>query len=325
MIVSWAVAAPSALVFIWAKNWLGLIPGVIMYYCFSGMPAFNAYLAASTPKERQASAFSTVYASGPLGMMLASALGGYLADSMGMNVVFLISFVANLTATFALLPLRRQIPGTPERLAATPAASKPAPVVSTTSLVVYYSMFGLGYVLILASFPYVPTFVQEFQGFDMTQIGVMGSVTAASGLVCMLLLGVMGDKRGKTSALATALVVFGLGHAILIAPGGLPVVLLAYVMMGTSRAVQSLMTAMVTDLNLDRALGRGFGAFGAVTGIAAIVAPCIGGWIYSVAPIALFVSLSVAAGLLAIGAQLVDKFRRRDLERIRYRHAASHT
>lgn len=313
MILSWLIAVPSALVFARATRWTDLLPGIVMFYCFSGMPAFNAYVAARVSSTSRASAFSIVYASAPLGMLFAPALGGLLAEVVGMRTVFLISFGVYVAATLVMLPLRSQRP----QPASAPALGQDASAgtgaipghvtdikpVKLATLIPTFTLVTLAYFLLFVATPYISPYLRASCGMGMAQIGILGSVTAASELALSLVFGGVGGKWGKVPALAFSLTLFALSIACLTLPGGLYLLMLAFVLRGAARLAQSLMTAMVPDVSPRHALGRHFGAFGALTGVATVAAPYLGGWLYDLSPTGLFAGAACAIFALAIVVQ----------------------
>jgi len=306
MMVFWGVAAPAPLIFGMAHNWTQLFPGILLYYCYSGMPAFNAYLVSCTQPRNRASVFSLVYASGPIGMMLGSPLGGYAASVLGTGFMFILSFVANAAAVVALLPLKRQYPEKPGRSQVSDPTGPPesrflsGKRIWSAAVIHWYLIFAGGYLTVLLSFPYLPAYAQDNYGLDIAHIGMLGSVIAVSEVIFMPVLGMLGDRWGKTPALAVALFIFSLSQGLIIASFGIPVLLLALALRGSSRAIQSLMTSMVADISPEGSVGRCYGLFGAVTGLAAVAAPYLGGWLYQANPHAVFRATGGTALALAV-------------------------
>ncbi|MCL6450152.1 MAG: MFS transporter [Acetobacteraceae bacterium] len=319
LIVTWAVSVPAMLFFAWARRWTDLFPGIVLFNSFLCMPAFNAYVAARTRPEERAAAFTVVYASGPLGNLAAPALGGWLAARLGMRAVFLIAFAVCVVSTLVLLILSPQRPDQPSPAGA--AAGADAAESSRGSraardggagrrlprLVPYFGLVALMYFVLIGPLPYVPTFLRDGRGLTVVHIGALGSVLACSELLISLALGGLGDRWGKPRTLALCLGLFGLSMACLLMPGGMGVVALAFVLRGFSRVVHSLATALVSDLSPQRSLGKGFGAFGAVTGLASAAAPYAAGWVYKATPPGLFVAAAAASVLLAVAVAAVGR------------------
>ncbi len=89
MLATWWLAVPGPLVYIWAHTWQGLLPGVFLIsLSYMGNPALQAYIVDRASPENLSYTFSLVYASVPLGMVLAPITGGYLSERYGMVPVF---------------------------------------------------------------------------------------------------------------------------------------------------------------------------------------------------------------------------------------------
>ena len=66
ILITWLIAAPAPLIYIFADAWYHLIPGAILYCIFIGWPALEAYIAQAARRGEVTRAFTLTYAGPPI-------------------------------------------------------------------------------------------------------------------------------------------------------------------------------------------------------------------------------------------------------------------
>jgi len=169
-----------------------------------------AELTDRTPRSRLAFAISTVGVAGPLGFAVGPAVGGIVADRLGLRVLFVAD--ALMTAAIVLLLIvgyheRADRPRTGERVMTLVRRSLVAVVRSPLARGVFvaYFMLLLGQRLLL---PYVALYVEELHGREQLATFV-GLVAGAYGLAAAIgspAAGVLADRTGYRRVLVLGVV-----------------------------------------------------------------------------------------------------------------------
>jgi MFS family permease len=144
--------------------------------------------------------------------------------------------------------------------------------------------------------PFLPTFVSEVYKYGDFEIGVLGSVAFASSAVFAFVLGRLGDRSGKSYALAVSLSLTCVSLVLLLLSRGFMVLVLSFLLSGSSYVTWSLMSAIVGPHAPEACRARWIAIPQTVSMFASFVAPYVGGFLYAVSPTYPFV-LAVLLGL----------------------------
>lgn len=279
MIISWVMGAPAPLLFLMAPSWGWLLPGVLLYdLTIFGLPAFNAYVAERARPGSIASTFAVLTASSSLGLLLSPALGGLIADRWSIPTTFVLAFLCY--AASAALVFQSE----PERETARVKlpwrqALRLGDVGGLWPLLI---MLGTMTAVPVALAPFIPPFLREVRGLGLAQIGALGSIISAGGLIFTLIVGRLADRWGYRPVLVLTLLFIATGNLI-VALG--PVVLLPLAFLIKSRsAAQSVSHAVVGARVAADAAGRGFGLLGTITGLVGAGGTFLAGIAYRESP-----------------------------------------
>lgn len=303
LVASWAVGLPAPLIYAAAPNWLWLIPGLLFYQlsCFSN-PALQAYIVHGTPRERLAMTYNLIMAAFPLGLVISPPIGGWLAETYGLRLVFYLAFAAFALSTATLLWLspQRAAPAASTTGAGGPAAaavSRLSPFAvkawfrgfhrSNLDRRVLYVATAFAIVLALQNLglPFSTPLLQDLSHLDLKAIGRLGSLASLSAFIIGPLFGRLADRAGSAGVLALALLVFS-GSLVLLAafPATVPIIFLSFALRGAGDGARGLMTAGLGRVIGGAALGQGYGVYNLLVGLFSIVTPYVGGWLYKVGP-----------------------------------------
>jgi len=281
MVAGWAVATPAPLLYILARHWTHLVPGVILYNIsmLSG-PALRAYMTHLSPPHRMSTTFAIVDASWPLGMIISPAIGGIWADRAGMHPVLWAAFGLFVLSTVVLLPLHPQRPhhaGEGNDLGLRELLALPG-VPALLAL-------GAGtYLVQHIALPFVTPFLQDVAHLHLAQVGLLGSAVALGGSLLSPPLGWLADRMGRARGVALSLLLMVLSLGSLMVSSSMWVLGLSGFLRGAGMVSWSLLAAMVATSLPPRGRGLGFALFSLANGLAMAAGPYPGGWMYRVNP-----------------------------------------
>jgi len=283
MIAGWIVWLPAPLIFSLAKNWFQMLPGMILWGVWLGGPTGTAYIVTKADKDKMTSTFTTISSSFSLGYIFSPALGGYLAGTTGMRIVFYLAFALYGLASLLLCFIRSQYARkhtelTPEK------RSSILELLKTRKLLMLSAFLGSTMFIVLFFRPFIPTFLADVYHYGGFEIGFFGSVSFFGSAVLGVLLGRFGDKTRKSYALATALALCSLSLILLLASGDLPILALTHFLLGSSYLTWPLMSAIIGPLAPEFIRAFWIAIPQTVGMFSSVVAPYIGGVLYEASP-----------------------------------------
>jgi len=294
MLVSWVLGAPAPLLFLAAREWVWLLPGIVLYdLTIFGLPALNAYITERTDPTKIASTFAILTTASALSLLLSPTLGGLIAARWSIRTTFALAFLCYAASTVLIF---WSAPDRPGGRAALPwrEALRIWDLGSPWPL---FILLGLMTGVPLALAPFVPPFLREVRHLGLAQIGLLGSILSAGGLIFTLASGRLADRWGHRPLLVLTLLLIAAGNLI-VALGPLALLPLAFLIKSRS-AAQSLSQAVVASRISMAAAGRGFGLLGTITGLVAAGGTMLAGIAYRVDPALPLIAGAGAVTLLA--------------------------
>jgi MFS family permease len=309
ILVGWWIAVPSAVIWAVAGDWRALIPGILLYNGSNVLvPALQAYVASRAPGERVASTFTLVFSASSLGPVLSPAIGGYIAERLGIRAVFWFAFALFALSAVALHGI------VPEggRAGSAAGQARPAPVAGPGGL---RDLLGAGRdvwaLSVLAAvvigvdtiaWPFFPTLLKQSGGAGDVAIGWYGALVSLSAAVAVALSGRLGERLGSSRTVAWAQGVLAGATALIAgAPGQPAAVTASLAMRGTLDGSRTLLTSQVSAAVPPERIGRAFGVYNLVIGLAGAAAPYLGGWLFQLSPSGPFwASVPLMAGLAVV-------------------------
>jgi MFS family permease len=146
-----------------------------------------------------------------------------------------------------------------------------------------------------------PNYLSNESGFDLTQIGILFSVSSVGVVVLNLALGAMPALTGFLLGQA-AVAVFTL---ILWWGSGLGWFLIGFFMLGGYRTARNLGMAQVRELVPSAKMGLAYGLGETVSATAVILAPIAAGFLYTKNPILMY---AIGFGLLVVSIYISSRF-----------------
>ncbi len=296
MLGGWGLGIAGVLLMAAARDWRGFVPA-IMLYSFSAfcVPAISATIADAAGDVPLARVLTLTYSGFWAGNIVSPGVGGWLAQMVGMRVVYVIAAGCYVASTLVILMLTSQ----PVRARAN-IWQRPSGAVMRSGVLLGVIVFAIFLAMYIGQ-PLAPNFLQNIAGWPVARIGLLGSLNALGVTLLAPALGrwaAGGKMRGLLVAQALVWASLGL---LLIGARGLPgFVLAAFFLRGGYGACRNLTGAHIAGLVSAENRGVAFGLYETAVASAHMVAPYIAGWLYAIQPAA-----PIVAGLIFIPAVML--------------------
>ncbi|MEM3597002.1 MAG: MFS transporter [Candidatus Bathyarchaeia archaeon] len=297
MVAGWIAWIPAPIIFSVANNWIHALPGMVLWGFWLGGPTTTAYVVTSADKSRLSSSFMAISAAWSLGYIFSPGIGGYLSEVVGYSIVF---YSAAVLYTFAALILAFT---SSQKGAQHKVENSRGDVLSLRSLIrsrrlLVFSAFFASVMFTLMLFrPFVPSFLSDIYNYQEFEIGIFGSISFFGSAVLGLLLGKVGDKWKKAYALAISLVLCSVSIIMLLLFGEFYILTLVFFLTGGSYMTWSLMSAIIGPTAPESSRARWVAIPQTISMFVSVLAPYIGGFLYSISPYHPFI-IAIAASLL---------------------------
>jgi MFS family permease len=271
MIAGWAVWVPAPLIFSFAGSWLQTLPGMVLWGFWLGGPTSTAYIVTAADRENLTLTFTVLSSAWSFGYIFSPALGGYIAEKIGMQIVFYLAsfFYAFACLTLLLVSSQRAV------------SSMQQPAEKSYSAMVKFSILFAAIMFILLLFrPFIPQFLADAYHFGEFEIGVLGSVAFFGSAVLGILLGRVGDKWKKSYALAVSMGLCSLSLCLLLAFGNFYILIITFFLVGSSYIAWSLMSAIIGPIAPESFRARWVSIPQTVSMLSSTIAPYVGGVLY---------------------------------------------
>lgn len=117
IVFAWWLRVLAALLFFAAPSWPWLIPALIVSGLYmANNPAYKTYIHLKSEPQRVASNLTLVFGAYPLGLVVSPLVGGYLAERVGMRLLFLVAAAVFVVSALIVSLIR----DTPYQTADTP-------------------------------------------------------------------------------------------------------------------------------------------------------------------------------------------------------------
>ncbi|MEM3728398.1 MAG: MFS transporter [Candidatus Bathyarchaeia archaeon] len=305
MIAGWLAWVPAPIIFSIAKDWIQTLPGMILWGVWLGGPTSTAYIVTSADKNRLTLTFTVISSSWSLGYIFSPALGGYMAGKVGMQTVFYTSFILYALAGVVLTFMRSQhAPLAQQKKSAGPSTIE---LLKDRKLISMSAFFASIMFVMMMFRPLVPQYLADAYHYGDFEIGVLGSMAFFGSAVLGIILGRAGDKWGKRYALTASLTSCSISLIIMLLTGDLYVLIAAFFLAGASYITWSLMSATIGPLAPEHIRAKWISIPQTISMFASIIAPYVGGVLYSILLYFPFIVAILAGAVLAIFAFL-EKF-----------------
>jgi DHA1 family multidrug resistance protein-like MFS transporter len=283
MIAGWLAWLPAPLIFSFARDWLQMLPGMVMWGFWLGSPTTTAYVMTAADKQKLTLTFTTISAGWSMGYIFSPAVGGYLSGTMGMQFVFYLAFIFYALASLTLLFIRSQRASQSTQQTSEERTSFFK--LLRTGKLLRLSVFFASIMFVLMMFrPFVAQFLADVYRYGDFGIGVLGSVAFFSSAILGVLLGKLGDRSRKSYALAVSMILCSLSLVPLLLFANFYILIAAFFIAGGSYVTWSLMSAIIGPLAPESCRARWVSIPQTVSMFSSIVAPYVGGFLYDMSP-----------------------------------------
>ena len=281
--------------FIWAAWGMGIITtgimagartlaifsiGIILYsVTVFVISPLNSYVTAARHTMSVEQAMTTTSAAYNMGGIVGSVTGGYLADHFGLRSIYFFSFGIFIISTLIILFIKTQ---PTEEFHSNPADD----LFKNRKFLFYLPVIFLVYFALFFPQPLAPNFLRNQREISLQTIGILGSITNLGNVLLNLLFGLIpariGLILGQFLVFSFAVLVWKFTQ--------MPILVLAYFLLGGYRATRSLMVAQVEKLVQPANLGLAFGITETVSGLSLMAAPPLVGLLYARDPGLIFIT-----------------------------------
>ena len=298
MIAGWLAWLPAPLIFAFARNWTEMIPGMVMWGFWLGQPASSAYIVTSAKKSRITSTFTIMSAGWSLGYIFSPAVGGFLAGTVGMKMVFYLAFILYGSACFTLTFIKSQVANNGRNASGKEYSF--LKLIRNRKLLSLSAFFAMLMFIIMMFRNFVPTYLADVHKCTDLEIGVLGSVLFASSAVLGILLGRLGDIKRKSYPLAISLVFGAVALFLMLWSGNFGILAVSSVFNGGSYITWSMLSAIVGPTAPESCRARWIAVPQTLCMFTSFAAPYVGGFLYA--------SSTQYPFIVAIAAMLVFAF-----------------
>lgn len=298
MVAGWLAWLPAPLIFAFANNWVEMIPGMVLWGFWLGQPAGAAYVVTSAERSRLTSTFTIMSAGWSLGYVFSPALGGFLAGTVGMKVVFYLAFIFYGSACLTLSFIKSQH-ANQEKNASEQEYSF-LRLLRNRKLLSLSVFFAMLMFITMMFRNFVPTYLSDVYKSSDFEIGVLGSVLFSSSAVLGILLGRLGDIKQKSYPLAISLVFSSMAMVLMLWSGNLGILTLSFALNGGSYITWSMLSAIVGPTAPESCRARWIAVPQTLSVFASFAAPYVGGFLYEASPQYPFICVIIAMPIFAL-------------------------
>jgi DHA1 family multidrug resistance protein-like MFS transporter len=268
-------------------SWQLVIPirivDVIFVYIMAA--AWRPLVADSVPSEKRGFTFSVLSAATAINWMIGSAIGGYVVELHGFNIMWYLDCLTHfLEATFALFFLKEAEHRVIEKRSLKSFVSRfnVFNVENRSLLAIYVLLLFFSLQSGLVS-PFLPVYLEEDTGFSKSSVGLVGAVSNLILAATIIAVGKSSDKIGRRLPIFCFMCAGGVflflvplveGYVLVFALASL-----AYLGL-SSWYLSSAIQPLVADLSRDEWRGRAMSSMFTIMSIGGIIGPAIGGWIW---------------------------------------------
>lgn len=317
IIVGTAMRVIAPIFMVTATSWEWVIPGVILNSLSSiYMPAFNAIIAESLPKENRGTAFGVYRMLTSLPSIFMPVVSGYYIEIMGLEqgvkLGLLMFIVAAIIATIVraiylvetLETEDMKQNGEKESIRSIIKAFKGQnKTIYAMLLVAIFSSFG---VRIASSF--LSVYAVDYVGLSTTEYGILQSLASGISAPLFLVSGMIADRFNRVIPILLARALGPIDSLNLLFLDNFNHLLVAYSVIGVAGGLGGgrirgggymggpAWNALIADLVSSRDRGKVMGLIATISGIISLPASYLGGYIYERNPfLALFTGAIVEA------------------------------
>jgi ENTS family enterobactin (siderophore) exporter len=303
LILAWTPWIFAPLIYSFAENWIQLIPGTFCWgISMIGLPAATAYVITSVEDKRKlTSVLSLVWSTYSLSYIFAPAVGGYFATMIGMRWVLRVAAVLAAVSTAIFFLLHSQHPRK-IREAHDDRLPKAEEGKLLRKIILWTLFLALASFFISIGRPYVQTFLYESIKMSEIQVGLFGSIYYAGITFIGITMGRVGDRWRKSGAMAVCLLLYVAAIVPLFFVTETTTLMITAFILGGSAILGSFVSSFVGTIAPRAKRGLWVSIPQTFSAIASLIAPYLGGYLYTFSPTYAFLISVSAVPFLAVYA-----------------------
>jgi len=271
-------------------------------------PAANAFISDVTTKENRGTAMGYLSMGNMVGFVVGPALGGFLAQFLGIRMPFILAAVATLITmvlVFILVkePVRRTVKESLPKLPVREVFARARSCYGALGIAMFANMFAMGILEVAFMLDAVINI-----GVQPYEIGIFFGVIGITMMVGNLGFGKLSDIRGRKWLIVIGAMVGAVSLVMFMYAADVIALFVAGIVLSIGMSMRGpAIQALIADVTDPSAYGVIMGAFGAVSNSAYAVSPLIGGQIFDDTGSAAL-SLLIAAGVSVAGGVVAAAF-----------------
>ena len=277
LIVSgWMLSALMTLAMAFAPDWRWFIPAYAVYLLSNfAVPALQGYTAATTTPREVGRLFGLLALGGSAGSIIAPAIGGWIGESFGLRMVYVVAgLIFGAVTLVALAPLTPQAAAPPKSQRAQLSA-----VLGNRRFVIEIAFILLMFVATDIGTVMAPNFLEDVRGLNVAEIGALSSLgTLGIALLTFVVSRIPVTRRAPlfiTQAVAMMALLLWL-----LAPG-LIWIGLAYLIHGGNRLFRPVTSGRLANTLGGETMSLGFGFYQTAQQLGLTIAPYLAGLLYA--------------------------------------------
>jgi MFS family permease len=284
LILAWLPWVFAPFLYSFAQDWVQLIPGAVCWgTSMIGVPAVNAYVITSVDDKRNlASVLSFVWASYSFSYIFAPTVGAALATVFEMRWVLRLATLLCAVATGVFFFLHSQRPRKKEMI------SQIQPLAEEKKLwrrmLIWSGFFTATTFFVTLARPFVPTYLNNPVGLSEFYIGLFGSINFAGMTFIGITMGRLGDKRQKSTAIGMCLALYASSMIPMLLIRDPTALMFMAFLYGSSMVIGSLVSSYVGTIAPESKRGLWVSIPQTLSLLAGVIAPYIGGYLYTQSP-----------------------------------------
>lgn len=294
--------------------WQALIGALLLEIAGVGIPAISSHIAGAATPERRTHAFSMVFSvAAGIGVLVGPPVGGIIADLTTLRAVFFIVvllYAGCLALSFFIREIKpgERDPGTHDDSAGdSPENSGYRDILRNPAIVSISALHALVPLTLSTGTILLPLFLEEAREVSVSQIGVLGAVSAAGGILLGLVAGRSRYLSRPFTGMVAVVLLTASGLLLLRISETFLIIGVAFFLRGSYNVVWAMLGSALSEVAPARNRGRAYGLAEFGAGIGDTTAPLLAGWLYATRE-TLPLEVALLACLPLIGVMVVSSW-----------------
>ena len=301
LLLNWLFWIPIPVSFFFASHWTQLIIPMSVYGITLSAAASSAYILRHAKEGKMSSAFTTLGAAYSLGYIFSPLMAGVLVSTFDVRATFIFTAVFYSLAALSLIPISSQHPTKTESTDSSQMQlTSPSERPNLRKLVPVAVLFGIMMFTFSLISVLVPQFLKDVNQYDYNSVLTLGSVFYTGAFFLAFLVGRIGDRYGKSSAVSFSMLVLALGLAVFIGFGSFEFQAISAFLRGASFPMWAYIGVMAGSIAPISQQAKWISVVQWATRVAGIPAAFVGGLLYEMSSTTPFIVCIVVTLALSV-------------------------